>query len=105
MSNRFTRDILLQAPNPEEAARFYVETLGFVVTDRSPEMLSLHGDGINFFIERGPVLGPVLEVKVANLEKAKAAVVRAGGVVIKDEPEFPRCYVRDPYGLIYNLAE
>jgi hypothetical protein len=23
--------------------------------------------------------------------------------VIKDEPEFPRCYIRDPWGLIYNL--
>jgi hypothetical protein len=22
---------------------------------------------------------------------------------VKDEPEFPRCYVRDLYGLTYNL--
>ena len=25
-------------------------------------------------------------------------------VVVKDEPDFPRCYVKDPYGLIYNLT-
>jgi hypothetical protein len=23
---------------------------------------------------------------------------------VKDEPEFPRCYVKDPFGLIYNLT-
>jgi hypothetical protein len=25
--------------------------------------------------------------------------------VVKDEPDFPRCYVKDPNGLIYNLTE
>jgi hypothetical protein len=25
--------------------------------------------------------------------------------VIKDEPDFPRCYIKDPNGLIYNLTE
>ena len=23
---------------------------------------------------------------------------------VKDEPDFPRCYVQDPFGLIYNLT-
>jgi hypothetical protein len=23
---------------------------------------------------------------------------------VKDEPDFPRCYVKDPFGLIYNLT-
>jgi hypothetical protein len=22
---------------------------------------------------------------------------------VKDEPDFPRCYIKDPFGLIYNL--
>jgi hypothetical protein len=25
--------------------------------------------------------------------------------VVKDEPDFPRCYIKDPNGLIYNLTE
>jgi len=25
-------------------------------------------------------------------------------VIVKDEPEFPRCYVKDRFGLIYNLT-
>jgi len=47
-----------------------------------------------------PTLGPVLEVTVDNVQKARATLVQNGCEVIKDEPEFPRCYIRDPWGLI-----
>jgi hypothetical protein len=30
--------------------------------------------------------------------------VKQGCKIVKDEPEFPRCYIKDPYGLIYNLT-
>jgi hypothetical protein len=69
----------------------------------TPDLVSLHGDHINMFIERGPALGPVFEVAVDNVEEAKRRLTRYGCNVVKDEPEFPRCYVRDPFGLIYNL--
>jgi len=47
----------------------------------------------------------VLEVSIGDVEAAKRRLVAAGAVVVKDEPEFPRTYVRDPYGLVYNLAK
>lgn len=103
MANSFSADILIQAPDPEQAAAFYVQHLGFEVTAKDPHLLSLHGKRINLFIERGPALGPVLEVKVAGVAEAKARLVAQGCQIVKDEPEFPRCYVKDPYGLIYNL--
>ena len=56
------------------------------------------------FIERGPSLGPVFEITVDNVEEAKVRLVKNGCTIVKDEPEFPRCYVKDPYGLIYNLT-
>jgi hypothetical protein len=46
----------------------------------------------------------VLEVKVKNIEEARDRLVRNGCEIIKDEPDFPRCYVKDPFGLIYNLT-
>ena len=67
-------------------------------------MISLHGDHINFFIEQGPALGPVLEVTVASVKKAKLQLVEKGCAIVKNEPDFPRCYVKDPFGLIYNLT-
>lgn len=104
MANNFGSDILIQSEDPEKAAAFYVTELGFEVTDKTETMISLHGDRLNLFIERGPALGPVLEVTVKNVEAAKASLLKQGCEIIKDEPDFPRCYIRDPFGLIYNLT-
>jgi predicted enzyme related to lactoylglutathione lyase len=104
MTRGFETDILIQSENPKEAALFYVHQLGFTISDETPGLVSLHGPHINLFIERGPALGPVLEVKVGDVDAAKARLVQNGCTIVKDEPEFPRCYIRDPHGLIYNLS-
>jgi len=104
MANKFGTDILIQAQDPQKAARFYVEHLGFEITDDNPKMIGLHGKHINLFIEPGPPLGPVLEVTVDSVEKATARLLKNGCVIVKDEPDFPRRYIKDPYGLIYNLT-
>jgi catechol 2,3-dioxygenase-like lactoylglutathione lyase family enzyme len=104
MANNFGTDILIQAPDPGVAADFYVEQLGFKITDDNPNMIGLHGKHINLFIEPGPTLGPVLEVTVDNVEEAKVRLVKNGCEIVKDEPDFPRCYIKDPFGLIYNIT-
>ena len=104
MANKFGTDILIQAQDPKSAASFYIKQLGFEITGETRNMISLHGDHINLFIELGPALGPVLEVTVDSVEEAKARLVKSGCEIVKDEPDFPRCYVKDPYGLIYNLT-
>jgi predicted enzyme related to lactoylglutathione lyase len=105
MTNSFGADILIQAPDPQKAARFYVEQLGFEITDPNPKMIGIHGKHINLFIEPGPALGPVLEISVDNIEEATTRLVKNGCEIVKDEPDFPRRYLRDPYGLIYNLSK
>lgn len=104
MANRFSTDILIQSPDPKAAAAFYVTTLGFVIDEETDALISLLGPNLNLFIEKGPALAPVLEVHVGDVDAAKAKLVAAGGRILKDEPDFPRCYVQDPNGLIYNLA-
>ena len=105
MGNTFGTDILIQSDDPEGAAHRYVTELGFAITGETPQMVSLHGEHINLFIERGPSLGPGLEVTVPNVQEAKLRLQRSGCTVVKDEPEVPRCYVQDPHGLIYYLTE
>ena len=104
MANSFGTDILIQSQDPKSAARFYVDHLGFEVTEEKPNMVSLCGEHINLFIEQGPALGPVFEVTVASVEDARQRLVKQGCKIVKDEPDFPRCYIKDPYGLIYNLT-
>jgi hypothetical protein len=104
MANKFGADILIQSPDPRSAATFYVDQPGFGITDPNPEMIALCGKHINLYIERGPAIGSVLEVTVDNVGEARLRLVENGCEVIKDEPDFPRCYVKDPFGLIYNLT-
>jgi len=103
MANGFGTDILIQADDPVAAARFYVKELGFAITGESTNMISIHGKNINLFIARGPMLGPVLDLSVGDVGAAKRRLTAAGCKIVKDEP--PHVYIRDPQGLIYNLAE
>jgi len=105
MGNAFGTDILIQTDNPQQAAQFYKRTLGLQVTEDRADLVSLRGPHLNLFLERGPKLGPVLEVFVDDVAAAKSALIAQGGTILKDEPAFPRCYVQDPFGLIYNLAQ
>ena len=102
MANTFGTDILIQSPDPRAAADFYVRQLGFSITAEKP-MLELKGPHITLYIEEGPKLGPVLGVTVKDMAEARARLVKAGCKVVKDEPQFPRVYIQDPNGLIYNL--
>jgi len=67
MANTFGTDILIQSEDPMKAAEFYVKELGFGITDKKSNLVSLRGKNINLFIERGPALGPVLEVTVKSV--------------------------------------
>ena len=78
MSNTFGTDILIQAEDPMKAASFYVQELGFEITDKNPGIIGLQGKNVNLFIEPGPALGPVLEVTVKNVEKAKENLTKKG---------------------------
>jgi predicted enzyme related to lactoylglutathione lyase len=105
MHPAFGADVLVQTDDPQAAAEFYTLALGLQITEVRPDLVSLRGPHLNLFLERGPRLGPVLEVFVENIAAAKTDLVKHGCTILKDEPSFPRCYVQDPFGLIYNLAQ
>jgi hypothetical protein len=101
----FNKDILIQSEDPTAAAKFYVEHLGFEITGTTENMVSLEGPLLNLYIERGPPLGSVLEVFVEDVHAVRLKLESAGARILKDEPQFPRCYIQDPNGLIYNLVK
>ena len=100
-----TRDILLQVQSLEAAVAFYATTLGFEPFLESPAMVGLETGAFRLFLEQRPALGPVLEVLAGDFEDRKSALVAAGCEIIEDDPSVPRCYMRDPFGLIFNLGK
>ncbi len=79
MANRFGADILIQAPDPKKAALFYVNHLGFEITDNNPKMIGLHGKHINLFIEPGPSRRKGQRICRTELSQDKSPASQSGG--------------------------
>jgi catechol 2,3-dioxygenase-like lactoylglutathione lyase family enzyme len=100
-----SRDILIQTSKIDTAAKFYEKVLGFQVIERSEQIIGFETGSFRFFIDKGESYGPVFEFYVPDLKHAKKILVENGCRIEVEDPKVPRCYVRDPFGLIFNLAE
>lgn len=100
-----SRDVLLQADSLSEAVRFYETVLGFGVNHRSETLVGFETGSFCLYVEKGPSYGPVFEFYVADLEATKKTLIAAGCKIENEDPSIPRCYVRDPFGLTFNVAE
>ncbi len=100
-----TRDILIQTERSIEARNFYEGVLGFTVVHDDPAMCGLDTGSFRLFIDTAPALGPVFEFEVGSLSAIKARLLAEGCSIVEEDPSIPRCYMRDPFGLIFNLRE
>ena len=100
-----SRDILIQTTKMDAAAIFYEKVLGFQVFERNDQLIGFETGSFRFFIDKGKSYGPVFELFVPDLKQAKKTLVENGCRIEVEDPKVPRCYVRDPFGLIFNLAE
>jgi catechol 2,3-dioxygenase-like lactoylglutathione lyase family enzyme len=100
-----SRDVLIQTTKMDAAAIFYEKVLGFQVFERNDQLIGFETGSFRFFIDKGNTYGPVFEFYVPDLQQAKKTLVENGCLIEVEDPKVPRCYVRDPYGLIFNLAE
>jgi catechol 2,3-dioxygenase-like lactoylglutathione lyase family enzyme len=97
-------DVIIRTGAWNDAVRFYEETLGFPVVSRHEGMVGLDTGSIRLYVERGAAHGPVFDFLVADVPAVRDRLLRAGCTLIEEDPELPRCYLRDPYGLTFNLG-
>jgi catechol 2,3-dioxygenase-like lactoylglutathione lyase family enzyme len=89
-----------------EAAEFYTTVLGFKDRSKDPELVDLDADPLNLFIiADDEVSGPVMELFVDDLEKARDVLVANGCKVLRWRGKGQDCYIQDPFGLIFNIWE
>lgn len=99
-----SRDIILQTADLKAATAFYEGALGLKVFERSADLVGFDAGAFRLFVEEGVVPGPVFELLVDNYVATKYRLIGQGCMVIDDNPQIPRCYLRDPFGLTFNLA-
>jgi catechol 2,3-dioxygenase-like lactoylglutathione lyase family enzyme len=105
MQARATKDILLQTPHLEEATAFYRDVLGLRVFLNTPDLVGLDAGAFSLYLDRAGTLGPVLEFLVADVSEARRELLNKGCTVIADDPSIPRLYLRDPFGMVYNIGQ
>jgi catechol 2,3-dioxygenase-like lactoylglutathione lyase family enzyme len=102
---RSTRDVIIRTPDAKAAADFYQHVLGLAVTQRFGEIVGFDTGTLQLFVEQGDALPAVLDFLVQDVQATKAALVAAGCVIVEENPNIPRCYLRDPFGLMFNLGK
>lgn len=105
MSYRLSKNINLETPNLEEAVQFYHEVLGLRIMEMGNDWARFDTGGINLFITLGNSLGPITEFVVEDLKKAKNDLLEKGCTVVKWEGKGKPCYMKDPFGFVFNLWE
>ena len=100
-----TRDIIIHTGKFEEAVRFYQEVLGLATTMKSEKLVGFETGAFQLFVDgRSPLrTGPVFEFCVADVGGAKEKLLAAGCEVVSEDASVPRCYIKDPHGLMFNL--
>jgi catechol 2,3-dioxygenase-like lactoylglutathione lyase family enzyme len=99
-----SRDIIIRTESWADAVRFYEQVLGFTVSSRADGMVGFETGSFRLYVEKGPSHGPVFEYLVPDVESTRDLLVRAGCTVVEEDPSVPRCYVRDPYGVTFNIG-
>jgi catechol 2,3-dioxygenase-like lactoylglutathione lyase family enzyme len=101
---RSSRDIIIRTEDWAAATQFYATILGLPIVHRAEKMLGFETGSFCLYVEPGPSHGAVFDFLVSDVQATKRQLVAAGCVVIEEDAAVPRCYLRDPFGLVFNLG-
>jgi predicted enzyme related to lactoylglutathione lyase len=104
-SFKSTRDIILRTEKWSEVIAFYGSVLGLPMVHKEATMLGFESGSFRLYVERGKEHGPVFEFLVVDVEAAKRQLLDAGCTIVEEDPSVPRCYVKDPFGLVFNVGQ
>ena len=104
-SARASRDVIIRTPDFQEAVRFYESVLGLKVVSSAPSLVGFDAGEFRLYVEKGSPHGPVFDFLVTDLQAAKRALLSAGCTIQEENPAVPRCYIKDPHGLVFNIEQ
>lgn len=89
-----------------QAIDFYTQVFGFKNRSNDAELADLDANPINLFVlEDDEFRGPVMELFVDDLEKARETLEANGCKVLRWRGKGQDCYIQDPFGVIFNVWE
>jgi predicted enzyme related to lactoylglutathione lyase len=107
MKSKFksSRDVIIRTEKWAEATKFYKSVLGLAITHQSKTLMGFETGAFCLYVEKGKKHGPVFEFLVADVQAAKKRLLAAGCTLLEEDASLPRCYLRDPYGIVFNIGQ
>lgn len=106
MEIRMSPNVAVLTDDLPGAVSFYTEVLGFKRKTVEPGMVEIDADPFTIFVSEDHELsGPIMELFVDDLEKARDELLAQECEVVRWRGKGQDCYIRDPYGVIFNLWE
>jgi predicted enzyme related to lactoylglutathione lyase len=100
-----SRDVILRTDKWSEVHQFYGSILGLPIAYQDPRIVGFETGAFRLYVEKGKEHGPVFEFLVPDVEAAKQQLLAAGCTVVEEDPSVPRSYIKDPYGLVFNIGQ
>ena len=90
----------------QEAIDFYTKVMGFENKSNDPNLGDLDASPLRWFILEDDELEDLVhELFVEDLEVAREYFEKNGCEVIRWRGKGQDCYIRDPFGVVYNIWE
>lgn len=106
MKYKMSPNVAVRTDRFEEALEFYSNVFGFNNRSDVPDLGDFDASPLRMFvIEDKELKGLIHELFVEDLEVAREELVKAGCKVLRWHGKGQDCYIRDPFGVIYNLWE
>jgi len=88
-------------------ARFEGPVLGLPLVYRGEHgrLIGFETGSFCLYVEQGSEHGPVFEFLVPDVAAARSRLLAAGCTVLEENASVPRCYIRDPFGLVFNVGQ
>jgi hypothetical protein len=74
------------------------------VTHESENLMGFETGSFCLYVEKGEPHGPVFDFLVPDVQAEKRRLMAAGCMVVEEDASVPRCYLRDRFGLVFNLG-
>jgi hypothetical protein len=99
------RDVICRARDLGAVKAYYGGELGFPIVLDTDSMVGFDTGAVTLYYERGEPGSPVFEFFVDDLGAAKNRLTSAGCEIVEEDAALPRLYLRDRFGLVFNITE
>lgn len=95
----------MQHPESEKLIQFYRDQIGLKMVETDEATAEFATSPVRLFVDQGDRPTFIFELLVPDLDEAHADLLAKGCQILRWEGRGKTCYVRDPFGFIFNVWE